>query len=66
MKGEENAEQWKFSLPMGLERLWHGSRDDVELVGDGVDLYDHLLGSDRRGINLSHPMAGWDDEDHTG
>ena len=42
---------------MGLAGLRDGARDDVGMVGDGLDLYDHLLGVHRCGINLSHPMV---------
>jgi len=39
-----------------LERLWDGSWNDVGM-GNGMDLYDHLLGTCRFRYHLSHPMA---------
>jgi hypothetical protein len=38
----------------------------VGMVGNGMDLHDHLLGTDRCRIDLSYPMTSWDDEDSKG
>jgi hypothetical protein len=49
-----------------LGGLQYGTRDDMGMVGNGMDLHDHLLGARRRGINLPHSMAPWNDEGSKG
>ncbi len=51
---------------MEMARLWHGARNDVGMVGNGMGLHDHLLGTHRPGFDLSHPMACWNDENDQG
>ena len=41
---------------MGLARLWYGTGDDVGMVGNRLDLYDHLLGASYCGFDLSYPV----------
>ena len=51
---------------MGVAGLRHGTWDDVGMVRNGMDLHDHLLGTDRCRIDPSYPMASWGDEDSKG
>lgn len=57
MKGEENVRQWKFSLSMGMAILWHGTRDDVGVVGIGLDLHDPLLGIGHRRFDFFNSVS---------
>jgi len=39
-----------------LARLWYGTGDDVGMVGNRLDLYDHFLGASYRGFDLSYSV----------
>lgn len=44
-------------------RFWHGARDGG-MVGDGMDLHDHFLGTHYLGSDFPYPLARWNDQSH--